>query len=139
MSITLEQNIPTLIIGPQGSGKSLLARKVAEKYGHYVEADVSQLCTEREADELLHARATVVIVDGLPRTQVQFTRVKALITAPFQLLSGRYGSEKRQVDTPHFIFCVIPGDDDRALSRFLERRCNVIRLDERGRVMRAAA
>jgi energy-coupling factor transporter ATP-binding protein EcfA2 len=93
-----------VITGPQGCGKSTLARKIAEKHGTYIETDARQLETLRGLNDLMESEPRTVICDGFPKSEDAWPRLKTLITNDTMKLTRQYGATKT-VKAPNFIFC----------------------------------
>ncbi|MDZ4282786.1 MAG: AAA family ATPase [Hydrogenophaga sp.] len=102
MNPVIRKDTALVIVGPQGCGKSLLARELAAKAGVYVELDISELSDEGMRKAVLSRMPKTLIVNGLPRTSEQKTLVKSLITDP---------------DAPCLVFCDNDPPRDAALWR----------------------
>lgn len=104
MDIELRRGEALVLIGEQGSGKTTLARQIAERHGTYLEVDADAFCDPLGLDEVIRSAPQTVIVDGFPDDDRARERVKQLITAP-HLKVGMKGSEPITKPTPNFIFC----------------------------------
>ena len=99
-----------VITGPQGCGKSVLARMLAAQFGTFVEGYGWQLTSAQGMSELLGNSPDVVIVDECePLFEDQgnddsAAKLKQLITSREQCIRGPYG-RVRTVPTPRYIFC----------------------------------
>lgn len=114
----------TLIIGEQGSGKTLLARAVAAQYGTYVEIrDELDLCAPFQLGALLEGGPRAVIVDVEDSTERTLAQIKALVCNP-SIQIHRKHQPVRAVATPHFIVCAA----DREPLLDLDRRFAVVRI-----------
>lgn len=109
MEYELKHGQALVIAGPQGCGKSILARKIAEKYGAFIETDAHQLETRRGLNDLMASAPRTVICDGFPDKEEMRMRLKALITAKTIKVEPKRGALKI-VNAPNFIFCT--GDAD---------------------------
>lgn len=118
MEYELKHGQALVITGPQGCGKSTLARKIAEKHGRFVEVEACQLETHRGLDDLLASEPQTVIVEGFPESEEARAMVKAMITGDTVKVERMY-AEPKMVKAPNFIFCsghadpFPPGADNR--------------------------
>lgn len=101
--IRIQPGKALVIVGPQGCGKSILARLVAEQYGSFVETDARELETHRGLDVLLAREPNTVICEGVPASEEAQIKLKALITSDEVKVVRKHGSPK-MVSTPNFIF-----------------------------------
>ncbi|HEY3432524.1 MAG TPA: DUF5906 domain-containing protein [Rhodocyclaceae bacterium] len=109
MEHELKQGQALVIVGAQGSGKTTLARKIAERYGSFIEVSADRLESHQGLNDLLaHAKQTV-IVEGFPENKEQQCWLKALITTPTIKVEKKYGVAET-VKVPNFIFCTSDAD-----------------------------
>lgn len=125
MEHELKHGQALIIIGPQGCGKTALARKIAEKHGRYVETDACQLETHRGLNALMASEPSTVICNGLPASEDMKARLKALITGDTVKVDRKHGASK-MVKAPNFIFCT--GDADHLPLVAADRRFRVVQL-----------
>lgn len=116
-----------VLVGPQASGKTTLARTIAARHGAFVEVELLHLMRRRYIDNALANEPKTVIIDGLPATESDFYRIKSLITSETTFIRSADNVQPRQVKTPNFIFCT--GEADPFFDR--SRRFFVIRLEKR--------
>lgn len=77
----LQRGRALIITGPQGCGKSMLARELSSRQdGRSQEMDATQLDHEHGIRRALAARAHVLILDGLPATTLGWSNVKQLLS-----------------------------------------------------------
>ena len=128
MEHELKHGQALVITGPQGCGKTTLARKIAEKHGRFIETDAHQLETHRGLNDLLASEPSTVICDGMPESEDTQARLKALITGEAAKVERKHG-EAKMVKAPNFIFCT--GDTDHLPLAAAARRFHVVRLGTR--------
>jgi gluconate kinase len=105
MEYELKQGQALVITGPQGCGKSTLARKIAEERGAFIEVDASQLETPQGLNDLLTSEPAALIVNGWPGDDDMQDWLKAVIASNAIKVDRLYSAPK-MVKTPAFIFCV---------------------------------
>ena len=88
-----------MIIGPQGSGKTALAREMASKEGEFVHCDISVVNTM--LFELLSRKPKTVIVEGSPAD----LKLPSLVERSSQVRLKHRDGSFTMLDRPHFIFC----------------------------------
>ncbi|MFV5212815.1 VapE domain-containing protein [Azonexus caeni] len=94
-----------VLVGPQASGKTTLARQIATRNGAFVEVELMEFMRRRGIDNTLASEPKTVIIDGLPAIESDFCRLKSLITSETTFIRSPYSGRSRQVKTPNFIFC----------------------------------
>lgn len=98
----LKPGVALVLAGPQGCGKTRLARLIAEQYSSYVEVELRQLEYGSGIADALSGEPSVLIVDGAPDRLPDM--IKALITNPTVRVRPAYSKVVKAMRTPHLIF-----------------------------------
>lgn len=125
MSYELKRGQALVITGPQGCGKTQLARKIAEQHGSFVEVEAAQLDDHHGISEALANKPATLIVDGLPTQNAVIEKIKAMITSGSVRVNRKH-QVAEIVETPNFIFC--SGEANPFLLAGVDRRFQVVRL-----------
>lgn len=132
MNYGLKHGQALIIVGPEGSGKTLLARQIANQYGHFKEVDPHKVFTSYFGlGEAMAGNPKTLIMNVEGSLSVEIVnRLKELICSP-EIAVDRRGQMPTIMQTPFFIFTV-QSNDDKLVIDFLARRFEVIRTEKRG-------
>lgn len=125
MEYELNHGQALVITGPQGCGKSTLARKIAEERGSYIEVDARQLETHQGLNDLLASEPATLIVDGWPNDDDMQDWLNTVIASDAVEVDRLYSAPK-MVTVPAFIFC--SGTDAALPLSATEQRFRVVRM-----------
>lgn len=117
----IQRGVALVLLGPQGSGKSLLARKLAQANGTFAEIAADHLSDE--FSRALAAEPRTLIVDCAPKAPRDLAAFTRLVLYPTMSVE-RKGQRTVEIRTPDLIFCV---EELGLLSEF-QRFINVHRL-----------
>lgn len=129
MEYELPHGQAMVITGPQGCGKTTLARKIAAQRGTFAEIDAHKLSTPFCLVRALAEEPDTLIVEGFPDNEETLAEVKAAITNDTVICHQKY-QEPKKVKAPNFIFC---SSDENALHLAAQdRRFFIVRLGDNG-------
>lgn len=127
MEYELKHGQAMVITGPQGCGKSTLARKIAAQHGTFAEIDAHELGTRFGLGYALDSEPDTLVVEGFPSTEETLAEIKAALTSSTVICHRKY-KEPKAVKTPNFIFC--SGDENALHLDAQDRRFFVVRLGD---------
>lgn len=109
MKAKIERGTALVLVGPQGCGKTLLARELAAELGTFEHVEVYDLEDRNRRKRIFDAQPQTVIIEGLPARHALMEILKAMIT------TGSYlrvvpKQPAKVVPAPNFVFCT--GDED---------------------------
>jgi hypothetical protein len=94
-----------VIAGPQGSGKTTLARQIAAKNGTYAQICANDLIGGFGLGNALADEPDTLIVDEVPAHKLADATLKKMLTDGMIECNQKY-KPLRTVKTPHLIFCI---------------------------------
>lgn len=100
---TLKRGTALVITGPQGCGKSLLARELAEAHGAYAELDIGFIGSRFEWSSVLRERPETIVIEGHPTTKRQVQLLKLLLTSETLHVRGKNSEERFETPTPYVV------------------------------------
>ncbi|MCK2095187.1 primase-helicase family protein [Thauera aromatica] len=125
MEHQLTRGCALVLTGPQGCGKTTLARQIAAAHGSYREIDATELDSPFRLGAALDGEPSTLIVEGAPAHAESLRRVKAMLTSD-TVVAERKGMAPKPVNSPNFIFCT--GDANPLNLGPDDRRFRVVRL-----------
>lgn len=125
MNHHIPENQALIITGPQGAGKTLLAKEIARKEGLFVEVTAHDLERPYGLDSAADGGTEVIICDGIPSSKGTLEKIKRWITESRVRINPKY-REPMNVKPPKFIFCTMSHEPIPSGRRFV-----VVKLDRR--------
>jgi energy-coupling factor transporter ATP-binding protein EcfA2 len=125
MEASIEKGRALVLAGPEGGGKSKLARELAAAHGSYVETDARALQSPFRLGKLLAGKPDTIIVNEVPAHLITAPETKSLV-ANESIVIHRKGCEEKIMPAPNFIFCT--GDVNALRLHPHDRRFTVIRV-----------
>lgn len=106
----LRKGCATVIAGPEGSGKTTLARELAGAHGSFIETDARVLISPFHLGHALANKPATIIVDEVPARLITTHETRRMI-ADERVVLHRKGRPEEVVATPQFIFCTRDADE----------------------------
>lgn len=124
MEHQLTRGCALVLTGPQGCGKTAMARQIAAAHGSYREIEAADLDLPFRLGNALFDDPCTLIVEGAPARIETMNYVKAMLTNGIAVLEEK--GIRRLVKAPNFIFCT--GDANPLNLGSDERRFRVVKL-----------
>lgn len=115
-----------VITGPQGWGKTTLARKIAAQHGTFAEIGVHELETYFGLGNALASEPDTLVVEGFPTNAETIAKIKSALACSTVICHWKH-QEPKAMKTPNFIFCSI--DENPLHLDAQDRRFVIIKLN----------
>lgn len=104
------KGVAIVLTGPQGCGKSTLARDIARQLGSFIEVDSSVLRSSTTIAEALVTAPRTLIVDGSRLDGASWLRLADLLACDEVTVRAPYTTTRRRIKVPQVIVCDQSGD-----------------------------
>ena len=101
----------TVIAGPEGCGRSTLARSMAAELGTFVEVERDTFLSTFRFGNILSRHPATVIVEDAPARMILAPKTRALAESS-RTEMNRKARKEQLVPTPNFIFCTTDSISD---------------------------
>lgn len=99
------KGVAIVLTGPQGCGKSILARDIARKLGTFIEADSSILRSSAAIKRELITAPKALILEGSPIDKAGWDRLAELLACDEVTVRAPYTTTRRAIKVPQVIVC----------------------------------
>jgi energy-coupling factor transporter ATP-binding protein EcfA2 len=103
-NISLTKGQALVLVGPQGSGKTTIARAIAAQYGPYVEVSALSINTHSGLSAALQTEPNTIIIEGWPTPETALEEIKKMLGSEKTMCNPKF-KEPRLVKSPLVIIC----------------------------------